>query len=123
MTRDSFVFLDDNYSDVKCMICGVGNAYCWYDYYDEKRLHCKFCFYEKTKTVLTKFIETGENDYDLLQYWIIGYKALYQRYDVEMRHNKELKKNVDRLVSDKLEMQNEIDILKRNLEFLERQIG
>lgn len=123
MNQNSFVFLDDDYRDVKCMICGVGNAYTWYDYYDEKRLYCKDCFYEKTKNVVCKFLETGEKDYDVLQYWIVGYKALYQRYDVEMRLNKELQKNVDRLVSDKLELQYEIDILKRNLEFLERQIG
>ena len=119
MTKDSFVFLDDNYKNVKCMICSEGNAYCWYDYYDEKRLHCKNCFYEKTKDVVSKFIETGEKDYDVLQYWIVGYKALYQRYDVEMRLNKQLQENVDRLVSDKMEMQCEIDVMKRHLELLE----
>jgi hypothetical protein len=123
MTKDSFVFLDDNYKNVKCMICSKGNAYCWYDYYVEKRLHCKDCFYEKTKSVVSKFIETGEKDYDVLQYWIVGYKALYQRYDVEMRLNKQLQENVDRLVSDKMEMQYDIDVLKRHLELLERQIG
>lgn len=123
MNQNSFVFLDDDYRNVKCMICKEGNAYTWYDYYDEKRLYCKDCFYNKTKNVVCKFLETGEKDYDVLQYWIVGYKALYQRYDVEMRLNKELQKNVDRLVSDKLELQYEIDILKRNLEFLEREIG
>ena len=123
MTKDSFVFLDDNYKNVKCMICGEGTAYCWYDYYDESRLHCKDCFYEKTKSVVSKFIETGEKDYDVLQYWIVGYKALYQRYDVEMRLNKQLQENIDRLVSDKMEMQYDIDVLKRHLELLERQIG
>ncbi len=105
------------------MICSKGNAYCWYDYYDEKRLHCKDCFYEKTNSVVSKYIETGEKDYDVLQYWIVGYKALYQRYDVEMRLNKQLQENVDRLVSDKMEMQYDIDVLKRHLELLERQIG
>lgn len=123
MTKDSFVFLDDNYKDVKCMICGNGSAYCWYDYYDEKRLHCKSCFYEKTKDVVSKFIETGDRETDILQYWIVGYKALYQRYDVEMRLNKHLQDNVERLVSDKLEMQYELDVLKRHIEFIERQIG
>lgn len=123
MTKDSFVFLDDNYKNVKCMICGNGNAYCWYDYYDEKRLHCKTCFYQKTSTVVKNFIETGDKESDVLQYWIVGYKALYERYDVEMRLNKELQKNNDRLIADKMEMQYEIDVLKRHLEHLERQIG
>jgi hypothetical protein len=40
-----------------------------------------------------------------------------------MRLNKQLQENVDRLVSDKMEMQYDIDVLKRHLELLERQIG
>ena len=123
MTHKSFVFLDDDYKDIKCMMCKEGNAYCWYDYYDEKRLYCKQCFYEKTNEVVSKYISTGDREQDILQYWMVGYKALYERYDVEMRLNKELQKNVDRLVSDKMTMQSEIDVLKRHLEHLERQIG
>lgn len=123
MMKDNFVFLDDNYKNVKCMMCKEENAYTWYDYYDEKRLYCKTCFYEKTKKVVDKYIETKDKESDILQYWIVGYKALYQRYDIEMRLNKQLQENVDRLISEKLSLQYDIDILKRNLEFLERQIG
>ena len=123
MTHNSFVFLDDNYKNINCMMCKEGKAYCWYDYYDEKRLYCKKCFYEKTKEVVSKYISSGDKEQDILQYWMVGYKALYERYDIEMRLNKELQKNVDRLVSDKMTMQCEIDVLKRHLEHLERQIG
>ncbi len=123
MMKDSFVFLNDDYKDVNCMLCGKDKAYCWYDYYDEKRLYCKICFYEKTKEVVSKYISTGDKEKDILQYWMVGYKALYERYDVEMRLNKELQKQIDKLVGDKLTLQYDIDVLKRHLEHIERQIG
>ncbi len=123
MNHNSFVFLDDDYKNVKCMMCKEDVAYCWYDYYDEKRLYCKSCFYEKTKDVLSKYIETGDKENDILGYWILGYKALFERYDVEMRHNKRLQEKIDKLVSDKVELQYDNDVMKRHLELLERQIG
>jgi hypothetical protein len=123
MMKDSFVFLDDEYRDIKCMICNEKQSYCWFNYYDEKRLYCKECFYEKTNKIILNYIKTGEPNQDLLQYWIIGYRSLYDRYDIEKRLNVDLEKRLNEVVAAKMELQYDFDVLKRQLEFLERQIG
>ncbi len=123
MNEETFVFLDDNFQGVKCMICGEKQSYCWFDYYDEKRLHCKECFYEKTNKIITNYMKTGEANQDILQYWIIGYRSLYDRYEVEKRLNKDLEKRLNEVVSAKMELQYDLDVLKSHIDFLERQIG
>jgi hypothetical protein len=68
-------------------------------------------------------MKTGEPNQDLLQYWIIGYRSLYDRYDIEKRLNIDLEKRLNEVVAAKMELQYDFDVLKRQLEFLERQIG
>jgi hypothetical protein len=113
-------FLDKDEEVYACCECNTGKkAYVLYTYHDQELApHCKECFLDKMKKLEDRVMNSNSENY-----WQDGYRKLHKEYSYILRDNEHLKENVDRLVSDKMEMQYDIDVLKRHLELLERQIG
>jgi hypothetical protein len=114
--ENSFIFMEDH--NITCMLCKKEKAYCWSHYYDGNKAYCKSCFYDKIKVISEK----NNISLDMQDYWMNGYKTLYKQYDLEKRLNKSLQKSIDTLVLEKMSLQYDIDVLKRHLDFLQRQI-
>ena len=112
-------FLDKDEEIYACCECNSGKkAYVLYTYYDQELApHCKECFLDKMKK-LEERVMNGNSE----TYWQDGYRKLHKEYSYILRENEDLKNNVNRLVAKNLQLDYDLEVAKRQLEFLERNI-
>jgi hypothetical protein len=113
-------FLDKDEEIYACCECNSGKkAYVLYTYYDQELApHCKECFLDKMKK-LEERVMNGNSE----TYWQDGYRKLHKEYSYILRENEDLKNNVNRLVAKNLQLDYDLEVAKRQLDYLERQIG
>jgi hypothetical protein len=113
-------FLDKDEEIYACCECNSGKkAYVLYTYYDQELApHCKECFLDKMKK-LEERVMNGNSE----TYWQDGYRKLHKEYSYILRDNEDLKNNVNRLVAKNLHLDYDLELAKRQLDFLERQIS
>jgi hypothetical protein len=115
----SFLFLK-NEEVYACCECNSGQkAYALYTYYDQENMpHCKICFLKKIDELASR-VMNGNSE----TYWQDGYRKLHKEYSYILRENEDLKNNVNRLVAKNLQLDYDLEVAKRQLDFLERQIS
>jgi hypothetical protein len=113
-------FLDKDEEIYACCECNSGKkAYVLYTYYDQELApHCKECFLDKMKK-LEERVMNGNSE----TYWQDGYRKLHKEYSYILRENEDLKNNVNRLVAKNLQLDYDLEVAKRQLDFMERQIS
>jgi len=112
-------FLDKDEEIYACCECNSGKkAYVLYTYYDQELApHCKECFLDKMKKLEERVINGNSETY-----WQDGYRKLHKEYSYILRENEDLKNNVNRLVAKNLQLDYDLEVAKRQLDFMERQI-
>jgi hypothetical protein len=112
-------FLDKDEEIYACCECNSGKkAYVLYTYYDQELApHCKECFLDKMKK-LEERVMNGNSE----TYWQDGYRKLHKEYSYILRENEDLKNNVNRLVEKNLQLDYDLEVAKRQLDFMERNI-
>ena len=113
-------FLDKDEEVYACCECNTGKkAYVLYTYYDQELApHCKECFLDKMKKLEDRVMNGNSENY-----WQDGYRKLHKEYSYILRENEDLKNNVNRLVAKNLQLDYDLEVAKRQLDFMERQIG
>lgn len=109
---------------VCCFCNSKKKTFAFCDYYDQPNSPaCKDCFLDKMKDISDKYEKTKQTNIDVIDYWKKGYYEIYEMYRVEAALNKQLEDRLNVLVGDKLTLRNELETIKRHIEFMERQIG
>jgi len=113
-------FLDKDEEVYACCECNTGKkAYVLYTYYDQELApHCKECFLDKMKKLEDRVMNGNSENY-----WQDGYRKLHKEYSYILRENEDLKNNVNRLVAKNLQLDYDLEVAKRQLDFMERQIS
>jgi hypothetical protein len=113
----SFLFLK-NEEVYDCCECNIGaKAYALCTEYEKNIPYCKVCFLKKIDELASR-VMNGNSE----TYWQDGYRKLHKEYSYILRDNEHLKENVNRLVAKNLQIEYDLEVTKRQLEFVQRQI-